>query len=54
MKVQVPQKVNLAILAEGHNLPADWGRELFKSFKDSEGLVVCLAQKNGFGYLDFC
>jgi len=41
MKIQVPQKVvTLAILAKGHNSPAKWARELFKSSKVSESLVV--------------
>ena len=40
MKIQLPQKVILAILAKGLNSPADWARELFKSSEDSESLVA--------------
>jgi len=40
MKIQVPQKVALAILAEGNNSPADWTIELFKSPKHLESHVL--------------
>jgi len=33
MKIQVPQRVTLAILAKGHNSPADQAKELFKRLK---------------------
>jgi len=33
MKNQVWQKVTLATLAEGHNLPANWAGELFKHYR---------------------
>ena len=42
MKNQVEQKVTLAILAEGHNSPANWAVELFKHLADAESLVVSI------------
>jgi len=42
MKNQVRQKVTLAILAEAHNLPANWAGELFKHSTDAESLLVSI------------
>jgi len=42
MKNQVGQKETLAILAEGHNLPANWAEELFKHLTDAESLLVSI------------
>jgi len=35
VKIQIPQKVTLAILAESRNLPAHWARQLFRPSKAS-------------------
>jgi len=45
MKNQVWQKVTLAILAEGRNLPANWAGELFKHSTDAESFVVSIKKK---------
>jgi len=42
VKNQVSQKVTLAALAEGHNLPANGARNLFKRSKDVESLAVSI------------
>jgi len=42
IKNQVGQKVTLAILAEGHYLPANYTGELFKHSTDAVSLVVSI------------
>jgi len=42
VKNQVLQNVTLAILDEGHNLPAHWARELLKPSEDAESLVLSI------------
>jgi len=42
MKNQVGQKVTMAILAEGHNLPANSAGELFKHSTDAKSIVVLI------------
>jgi len=53
MKIEVRQKVTLAILAEGHNLPTNWAGELLKHSTDAESLVVKIEKKNQ-KVLDYC
>jgi len=40
VKNQVPEKLNLELLAEGHNSSADWARGPHKSPEDAETSVV--------------
>jgi len=40
MKNQVRKKVTLAILGEGHNLPANLAGEMFKHSTDAESLAI--------------
>ena len=51
MKNQVLQKVTLAMLAEGHNSPANWAGGLFKHSTDKESLVASI-KKIFFKVLD--